>query len=74
MMWGYSGMNGLNWFWMAPMMLLIAGGLIAVVVLATRAFSSPKAIDDVAIDTLRKRFAAGEINQDEFNNSKRLLG
>ena len=73
MMWGYSGMSG-NWFWMAPMMLLIVGGLIAVAVLAIRAFSGPKANDDLAIDTLRKRFASGEINQDEFNNSKRLLG
>ena len=74
MMWGYSGMNGLNWFWMAPMMLLIVGGLIAVVVLAVRAFSAPKANDDPALDTLRKRFASGEIKEDEYNKTKRLLG
>jgi uncharacterized membrane protein len=70
MMWGY---DGLNWLWMAPMMVLIWGGVIALVVWGLRAFSGPRSTGDSAIETLRRRLAAGEISQDEFDKTKRIL-
>jgi putative membrane protein len=70
MMWGY---DGLNWLWMAPMMVLIWGGVIALVVWGLRAFSGPRSSGGSAIETLRRRLAAGEISQDEFDKTKRIL-
>jgi uncharacterized membrane protein len=70
MMWGY---DGLNWFWMAPMMVLIWGGVIALVIWGLRASSGPRSNGDSAIETLRRRLAAGEISQDEFDKTKRIL-
>lgn len=73
MMWNYSGMDGGNWWWMVPMMVLFVAAAIAVVLLAVRAFAGPKGSDDQAMDTLRKRFASGQINQDEYEKTSRLL-
>ena len=70
MMWGY-GDN--NWLWMAPLMVLFYGVLIAIVVLGARAFSRPRRDDDQALDTLRKRFASGVIDQEEFEKTRRSL-
>ena len=42
MMWNYSGMDGGNWGWMVPMMVLFVGGTIAIVALAIRAFAGSK--------------------------------
>jgi len=70
MMWGY-GDN--NWLWMAPLMVLFYGVLIAIVVLGVRAFSRPRRDDDQALATLRKRFASGAIDQDEFEKTRRSL-
>jgi len=70
MMWGY---DGLNWLWMAPMMVLIWGGVIALVIWGFRAFSGPRSSGDSAIETLRRRLAAGEISQDDVDKTKRIL-
>ena len=71
MMWGYS--DGWSWLWMVPMMLLFWGGVIALAVFAVRAFTGPKSTGDPAIETLRRRLAAGEISQDDFDKTKRTL-
>jgi putative membrane protein len=70
MMWGYSG---LNWWWMAPMMLLFWGAAITLVVLAVRSRTGTRRGPDNAVATLRTRLASGDITQDEFEKSKRLL-
>ena len=70
MMWGYDGWN---WLWMAPMMLLIWGGVIALVIWGVRSFSGPRSNSDPAIETLRRRLAAGEISQEEYDKTKRIL-
>jgi uncharacterized membrane protein len=71
MMWSYY--DGWNWLWMMPMMLLFWGGAIALTIWAVRAFASNRAMGDPAIETLRRRLAAGEISQDEFEKTRRIL-
>jgi uncharacterized membrane protein len=70
MMWGY---NVVGWFWMLPVMLLFWGVVIAGIVLLIRALGAPRAGGDEALQTLRKRLAAGEISPDDYERTKRLL-
>jgi putative membrane protein len=71
MPWGY--MDGSTWLWMLSMMLLFWGGLIALVIFAVRAFGGHRSTGDPAIETLRQRLAAGQISQEEFDKTKRIL-
>ena len=71
MMWGYFG--GLGWFWMLPVMLLFSAGLIALLLWVVRAGTGSQGTADPAIETLRRRLAAGEISRDEFETTKRIL-
>lgn len=70
MMWGggYGMFGGL-------MMLVFWGVIIALIVLAVRWFSDGggRTGRRDAMDTLRERFAAGEIDEEEFNRRKRVL-
>ncbi len=70
MMWRYSGPN---WWWIAPMLGLFAGALLAFVVVAARALTGTDRTDGQAMDTLRNRFETGEITQDEFDKTERIL-
>ena len=74
MMWWSYGADGWNWLWMSAMMLLFWGGLIVLGVWVIRAFTGSRAGGDAAIEVLRKRFAAGEISQEEFEKTKKALG
>jgi putative membrane protein len=69
-MWYYDGWS---WLWMAVTMILFWGGLIALVVFAVRALARPGSGPDSALETLRRRLAAGEISQDEYEKTKRAL-
>lgn len=55
-MWGYP--DGSGWLWMVPMMVLLWGGLTALVIFAVRAISGPRNNGDAAIET------AGRSGQD----------
>jgi putative membrane protein len=72
MMWGsgYGMVGGL-------MMLLFWGVVIVLVVLAVRWFADNRSGENRgkrdAIDILRERFAAGEIDEEEFENRKKVL-
>jgi putative membrane protein len=70
MMWGY--VDGWSWLWMAAMMVLFWGGIIVLAVVAFRSFGGPKSTDQ-AMDVLRRRFASGEITQDEFERTRKAL-
>lgn len=70
-MWGYY--DGWSRLWMAGMMVVFWGAIIALAVWAVRSFGPRHQDGDAAIDTLRKRFAAGEISQEEFDKTKRPL-
>jgi len=71
MMWSYY--DGWNWVWMGLMMLLVWGGVIGLLIWAVRAFRAPKGTSDLALETLRRRLAAGEISQEDFDQTKRAL-
>jgi uncharacterized membrane protein len=70
MMWGY---NAVGWFWMLPVMMLLWGVVIAAIVLLIRALGAPRIDGDEAMQTLRKRLAAGEISPDDYERMKRLM-
>jgi uncharacterized membrane protein len=71
MMWGYY--DGWSWLWMAGMMLLFWGGIFAFVIWAAWSLSGPRQTGDQALDTLRRRLAAGEISQEDFEGTKKVL-
>jgi putative membrane protein len=71
MMWGYY--DGGSWLWMAGMMLLFWGGIFAFVIWAARSLSAPRQTGDQALETLRRRLAAGEISQEDFERTKKVL-
>lgn len=70
MMWGYS--DGWSWIWMASMMVLFWGGVIALAVVVIRAIT-PHRGGDQALDVLRRRLAAGEISHEEFEKIRKSL-
>ncbi len=73
MMWDYSGWS---WVWMVGMtgtMLLFWGGVIALVIWGIRALAGPRSTGDQALETLRRRLAAGEISQEDFDKTTRTL-
>ena len=72
MMWNNYG-GAMNWWWMAPVMVLFWGAVIVGVVLLIRAFARPRVEGEQAMDILRKRLASGAIDQDEFDKTKRTL-
>jgi uncharacterized membrane protein len=69
MMWDYNDSG--SWLWMAAMMLVVLGLVIALGVFAIRAIG-PKSSDQ-ALDLLRRRLAGGEITQDEFEKTRKAL-
>ncbi|HEY3195618.1 MAG TPA: SHOCT domain-containing protein [Candidatus Dormibacteraeota bacterium] len=70
MMWGYA--DGWSWLWMTAMMVLFWGGIFTLAVFAFRSFGGSKG-NDQAMDVLRRRFASGEITQDEFEKTRKAL-
>jgi putative membrane protein len=70
MMWGYT--DGSSMVWMGIMMILFWGGAIALIAFAIRAFANGKA-GDPAMDMLRRRLASGEINQEDFDKTRKAL-
>ena len=72
MMWPYYG-DGWNWVWMGGMMVVFWGAVALLAVWAFRAIGRSRPEGDDAIATLRKRLASGEISQDEYDKTKRIL-
>jgi uncharacterized membrane protein len=73
MMWFYDG-GGWTWLWMGGMMVLFWGGVILLAIWAIRVFAGPRHSGDPAIDTLRRRLAAGEISPEDFEKTRKALG
>jgi putative membrane protein len=71
MMW-YYGSGGWSWLWMTLMMVIFWGGVITLAVWAIRSGLGSRRDSD-AIDVLRHRLAAGEISQEDFEKTKRIL-
>lgn len=72
MMWYYGNGGGWSWVWMTVMMVVFWGGLIALVVWAIRSGVGSRR-EDNALEILRRRLAAGEISQEDFEKTKRAL-
>ncbi len=71
---GFDGYGVSPWMWIlgSLMMVIVLGGTILLVVWALRAVVGPRP-DSSALDVLKRRLAAGEITQDEFEKTRRLL-
>ena len=58
---------------MALVMMIFWGAGIGFAVWAIRGFGGRRRESDAAIDALRKRLASGQISQEEFESTKRVL-
>jgi putative membrane protein len=68
--WGGAWPWGLLWLAFA---ILFWGGLIFLLVWAVRSASAPRRPPDTAMQVLKRRLAAGEITQEEYERIKRLI-
>ena len=71
MWWNYG--DGWSWLWMAGMMVLFWGAIIILAAWAIRSFAGPRSSGDAAMETLRRRLAAGEISEEEFEKTRKAL-
>lgn len=67
-------MGGFGWWWFMPIFMIIFWGLIiwGIVALIRRASSSSGQADS-ALEVLKRRYAKGEINKEEFEQKKKDL-
>lgn len=72
MMW-YYGADGWSWLWMSAMMVLFWGAVILLAVWVIRSISAPRQSSDSALDVLRRRLAAGEISQEDFEKTLPMI-
>jgi uncharacterized membrane protein len=72
MMW-YYGNGGWSWL-MGSAMVVFLGVIIVLTIWVVRTLSGSKQTDDLAMETLRRRLASGEISREEFAKSKKALG
>jgi len=75
-MMGFDGYDMSGWMWivMVLVMLVITGALVVLVVFSVRAISGPLAGNSTsALEVLKRRLAAGEITQDDYEKTRRLL-
>jgi uncharacterized membrane protein len=70
-MW-YYGNGGWSWL-MGSAMILLLGVIIVFTIWAVRTLSGSKQTGDLAMETLRRRLASGEISQEDFAKTKRAL-
>ncbi|MFQ5997053.1 MAG: SHOCT domain-containing protein [Dehalococcoidales bacterium] len=79
--WGMMGpgmMGGFGWMWLMPVFsILFLGLIIWAVVLLVRGLSESRSTEsskaDSALEVLKKRYARGEINKEEYEEKKKDL-
>lgn len=79
--WGMMGpgmMGGFGWMWLMPVFGIVFLGLIIwAIVAAVRSSSESRGSDsskaDSALEVLKKRYARGEINKEEYEEKKKDL-
>ncbi len=69
MMWGWNYYDGWAWIGMGAMILLI----VVLAIWTIRAFRGPRHESDSAMAALRRRLASGEISQEDFEKTKKVL-
>jgi len=75
-MMGFDGYAVSPWMWIlgSLMMVIVLGGTILLIVLVLRAVGGPGPDSpSSALDVLKRRLAAGEITQDQYEKTRRLL-
>ena len=75
-MMGFDGNDMALWMWavMGLVMVFVIGALIALIVLAVKTVSGTQPGNSRgALELLKRRFAAGEITQDEYEKTRRIL-
>ncbi len=75
-MMGFDGNDMALWMWavMGLVMVFVIGALIALIVLAVKAVTRARpGSSDGAFELLKRRLAAGEITQDEYEKTRRIL-
>ncbi len=82
--WGWGGngwgmMGGFGWMWLMPIFFILFWGLVIWGIVAlvrgssgSRGSDSPAA--DSALEVLKKRYARGEIDKEEYEEKKKDLG
>ncbi len=73
---GFDGYGVSPWMWIlgSLMMVIVIGGLIVLVAWAVKTVGGPRPGDSIsALDVLKRRLAAGEITQDEYEKTRRLI-
>ena len=75
---GYGMMGGFGGMWFMPIFMIIFWGLVIWGIVAlVRGQSEPRSSDssklDSALDVLKRRYARGEINKEEFEEKKKDL-
>jgi uncharacterized membrane protein len=63
--------DGWSWLWMAGFVVIFWGAVIVVAAWVIRSLA--RSTNDHAMATLRKRLAAGETTQNEYEKTKRAL-
>ena len=79
--WGMMGpgmMGGFGWMWLMPIFFIIFWGLVIWGIVAlVRSLSGSRGSDssktDSALEVLKKRYARGEINKEEYEEKKKDL-
>ena len=75
-MMGFDGNDMAPWMWavMGLVMVFVIAALIALIVLAVKTVSGTQPGNSRgALELLKRRFAAGEITQDEYEKTRRIL-
>ena len=71
MMGGYDMMYGYGWIYMFFGILFLVGLALLIVWLARQSGAGSGGREETALDILKKRYASGEINEEEFERMKR---
>ena len=79
--WGMMGsgmMGGFSWWWFMPIFMILFWGLVIWGIVAlVRGLSGPRGSDsskaDSALEVLKRRYARGEIDKEEYEEKKKDL-
>ncbi len=75
---GWGMMGGFSWWWFMPIFMILFWGLVIWGIVAlVRGLSGSRGSDssraDSALEVLKKRYARGEINKEEYEEKKKDL-
>ena len=72
-MMGYDTMYGYNWIFMMFFGMLLIAGIVLLAVWLFRQSGTGRGKEETPLDILKRRYAQGEIDKEEFEQKKRDL-